>query len=127
MPLRATTPISERRAAEPVPRKSAYGRLLDHFHTHPQGRLHEILFWNGAGLLLGGITFAAYATGRLSLPLALILAIVAICLFLWGFLPQKRPKAAPPPVGRLRAEKKAAVKASKEEGRRARAAKRGER
>ena len=110
-----------------MPRKSAYGRLLDHFHTHPKGRLHEMLFWNGVGLLLGGLTLVGYVTGRLSLPLALVAAIVSLCLFLWGFLPQRKPKPAPRPVGRLRAEKAAAAKASKEEGRRARAAKRGER
>lgn len=110
-----------------MPRKSAFGRLLDHFHTHPRGRLHEMLFWNGAGLLLGILTWVAFATDNLALPLALILGIVAVCVFLWGFLPQRKAKAAPRPAGRLRAEKIAAARASKEEGRRARAAKRGER
>lgn len=116
-----------RSACRPVPRKSAFGRLLDHFHTHPKGRLHEMLFWNGMGLTLGVLTGVGYFGGFLSLPLALIAGIVSLCLFLWGFLPQKKAKPAPPLKGRLRAEKAAAARASKEEGRRARAAKRGER
>lgn len=99
-------------------RQSAFSRLLDHFHTHPRGRLHEVLFWNGLGLLLGLLTWLAYARDWLSLPLALIAGIVALCVFLWGFLPQK--KAAPPqePPGRRRAEIAKAVKAGKQEGRR---------
>jgi hypothetical protein len=102
-----------------VPRpKSAFSRLLDHFHTHPRGRLHEMLFWNGVGLLAGGLTYLSYVMDWLSLPLALIAAIVALCLFLWGFLPQKKappPKALP---GRKRAEIAKAVKEGKKERRR---------
>lgn len=110
-----------------MPRQSAFGRLLHHFHTHPKGRLHEFLFWSGLGVVLGLLSWWAYATGRLSLPLALIAWIVAACFAGWSLLPQR--KAPPPPKlpGRLRAEKVAAVKASKEEGRRAKAAKRGDR
>jgi hypothetical protein len=112
-----------------VPRKSAFGRLLDHFHTHPQGRLHEILFWNGLGLVLGALALALFLfyDSPSAVPFSLLLGIVALCVFLWGYLPQKKAKPAPRPAGRLRAEKAAAARASKEEGRRARAAKRGDR
>ena len=103
-----------------MPRRSAFERLLDHFHNHPKGRLHEMLFWNGVGLLVGGLTFAAYALDWLALPLALIGGIVAACLFLWGFLPQKKARPPPPAPGRKRAEIAEAVRASKKERRKAR-------
>lgn len=109
-----------------MPRKSAASRMFEHFHTHPRGRLHEILFFGGLGLALGFGAFFGWRTGHVSVPIAWMLAIVALCLVLFGLLPQRKPKKAPePPPGRLRAEKAAAVKASKEEGKRARAAKRG--
>lgn len=109
-------------------RKSAFGRLLDHFHTHPRGRLHEFLFWSGAGVLVGVLTLAGWRFGYVSDPIAWMLAVIAACLVLFALLPQRKPKRAPEPLpGRLRAERAAAVKASKEEGKRARAAKRGER
>ena len=110
-----------------MPRRSAYGRLLDHFHTHPKGRLHEFLFWTVLGALLAGLTAVAYFTDNLSLPLSLIAWIIAACFVGWAFLPQKK---APPPkksTGRLRAEKAEAVRQSKAEGRRFKAAKRGDR
>lgn len=109
-------------------RKSAFGRLLDHFHTHPRGRQHEVLFWCGFGVALGLLALLGWRAGYVSEPIAWMLGVVALALVLFGLLPQRKPKKAPePPAGRLRAEKAAAVKASKEEGKRARAAKRGER
>lgn len=110
-----------------MPRETAYGRLLRHFHTHPKGRLHEVLFFTGLGLLLGGGAWIAHLAGKLSLPLALICVIVAICFVGIALLPQKRVAQRPDPPGRLRAEKAKAVRASKEEGKRFKAAKRGER
>lgn len=102
--------------------------MIHHFHTHPQGRLREILFWEALGLGLAALAYFPWRAGALTTPLALMLGIVALCFIGWGFLPHNKPKQAPPPpTGRLRAEKAAAVKASKEEGRRAKAAKRGER
>jgi len=109
-------------------RKTAFSRLLDHFHTHPRGRLHEIMFWGGIGVALGLLTLLGWRTGVVSDPFAWMLAVIAACFVGFALLPQRRPKrAAEPPAGRLRAQKAAAVKASKEEGKRARAAKRGER
>ena len=109
-------------------RKSAFGRLLDHFHTHPRGRLHEVLFWGGLGVLLGGLALAGWRFGYVSDPIAWMLGVIALCFVLFALLPQRKPRrVAEPPAGRLRAEKAAAVRASKEEGKRARAAKRGER
>ena len=109
-------------------KRSAFGRLLDHFHTHPRGRLHEVLFWAGLGLLLGILTFLGWRFGYVSDPIAWMLVVISACFILFALLPQRKPKrVAEPPAGRLRAQKAAAVRASKEEGKRARAAKRGER
>lgn len=102
--------------------------MFEHFHTHPQGRRHEILFFGGLGLTLGVLTFLGWRFGYVSDPIAWMLEIIAACILGFGLLPQRKPKRAPePPAGRLRAERAAAVKASKEEGKRFRAAKRGER
>lgn len=101
-----------------VPRQSAFGRLLHHFHTHPKGRLHEFLFWTGLGALLGATSWLAYWRDLLSLPLALIAWIVAACLVGWAFLPQRKGPAPPPPPGRRRAEIAKAVQASKKERKR---------
>lgn len=97
-----------------MPRESAFSRLLRHFHTHPQGRLHEILFWVGLGVLVGGLSFLAWRTGNLSTPLALMAGVISICLVGWAFLPQRKDRAPPPlPPGKrgaiakqLRANKK---------------------
>jgi hypothetical protein len=79
-------------------RRGAWTRLQDHFHTHPQGRLHEFLFWAGSGLVLGVLAFAGWRSDKVSTPIALILAIVAACLVLWSFLPQApRKEIAPRP------------------------------
>lgn len=110
-----------------MPRRSWFGRLLDHFHTHPKGRLHEFLFWAGLGLALGLATFVGWRAGYVNDPFAWILLIVSACFVLWSLLPQRKPKAKPPPAGRLRAERAEAVRASKEEGKRRAAAKRGQR
>ena len=100
--------------------------MFEHFHTHPKGRLHEVLFFAGLGLTLGLLTLLGWRFGYVSDPIAWMLEIIAACLVGFGLLPQRKPKRAPePPAGRLRAQKAEAVKASKEEGKRARAAKRG--
>ena len=106
-------------------RRSAFGRLLDHFHTHPKGRLHEFFFWAGLGVVVAVLTFFGWRAGVVNTAFAWILAIVAACFFLWALLPRPKQRVAEPPSGRLRAERAAAVRASKEEGRRAKAAKRG--
>ena len=101
-----------------MPRESAFGKLLHHFHTHPKGRLHEFLFWSGLGLALGLAAVLGYRLGYVSLPFFLIMAIIAVCLVGWSLLPQKK---APPPkayTGRLRAEVARNVEASKAERKR---------
>lgn len=79
----------------PVPRKSAWSRLQEHFHTHPRGRLHEFAFWSGLGLALGAFAYFGWQLDWLSTPIALMLGIIAACLFGWAFLPQT-PRKAPP-------------------------------
>lgn len=107
-------------------RRTAFGKILDHFHTHPRGRLHEFLFWAGLGAALALLTLWGRSSGTLSEPIGWMLYIVAACFLLWSLLPQRKPKTqAEPPAGRLRAQKAEAVRASKEEGKQARAAKRG--
>lgn len=76
-------------------RRSPFTRLLDHFHTHPQGRLQEFLFWAGLGVALGGLTYWLWRIDFLSDPIAWILGIVALCFIGWAFLP--RGRAAPKP------------------------------
>lgn len=112
----AKTPLSGLPFRRVVPRKTPFGRLLDHFHTHPRGRLHEFLFWSGLGVVLAALAWLAYQGGFLNLPLMLIAEIVALCFIGWSFLPQK--KVAPPklPPGK-RAEIAKAVRASKAERR----------
>ena len=103
-----------------MPRKTAFGRLLDHFHTHPRGRLHEFLFWSGLGVTLGAVAYVAYARDVLNLPLMLICEIIALCLIGWSFLPQKKVAPKPLPPGKRRAEIAQAVRESKKETKRAR-------
>lgn len=73
-------------------RESAFGRLNRHFHEHPQGRLHEFAFWAGLGLAVGGFALWGYLAGWMSTPFVLMTAVVGGCLFLWAFLPQRKPK-----------------------------------
>lgn len=89
-----------------VPRKSAFARLIEHFHTHPRGRLHEILFWSGIGLALGAGSLLAWWTDKLSTPLALMAAVIAACFVGWAFLPQRREAPPPPKPGRLRQQRR---------------------
>lgn len=89
-----------------MPRKSRFALLLDHFHTHPQGRLHEMLFWNGAGLVLGALAFAGWKLGYINDAFGLLFGIVALCLAGFGWLPQRRPAPPPEKVGRLRPDPK---------------------
>lgn len=77
---------------------------MRHFHTHPHGRLHEILFWGGIGLVLGAVAFFGWRGGWLSTPLALMLAIVAACFVLWAMLPQRKARAPPPVASGKRGE-----------------------
>lgn len=76
-------------------RPSRFARLIDHFHTHPQGRLHELLFWFGLGAAIGGFALWGWLAGWMSTAIALVLAVIAITLALWSLLPQHRP-AKPP-------------------------------
>lgn len=98
-------------------RESAYGRLVRHFHTHPQGRLHEILFWSGLALLTGALAFFGWKNDKVNDPIALILAVIALCFLGFGLLPQKRPPTPPPPKGK-RGEIAKQVKESKAEKKR---------
>lgn len=86
--------------ASKVPRESAFQRLVRHFHEHPRGRFHEFLFWAGLGLTLGALALWGHFAGWMSLPYVLMVGIVALCLFGWAFLPQKRGAPKPPPVGK---------------------------
>lgn len=70
--------------------------MQDHFHTHPKGRLHEIMFWAGSGLILGALAYIGWQTDNLSTPIALIFAVIALCLVGWSALPPARKPAAPP-------------------------------
>ena len=101
-----------------VGRRSAFGRLLDHFHTHPQGRIHEFAFWFsiGAALLLG--TWSGYRSDLIGEPIALILVVVALAFMAWSLLPQRK-KGAPPklPPGK-RGEIAQKVRDSKDERKR---------
>lgn len=101
-----------------MPRESAFTRLIHHFHEHPQGRFHEILFWSGLGVLLGAIAYLAWRFERLSDPLALILAIIAVCFVGWAFLPQRKSRAPPPLPPGKRGEIAKQVQQSKAEKKR---------
>ena len=79
-----------------MPRESAFGKLNRHFHTHPQGRLHEIAFWTGLAVLMGGFALLGWRQGWISVPIALILAVIAICFVLWSLLPPRKGAAKPP-------------------------------
>lgn len=78
-------------------KRGAFARLLDHFHTHPSGRLHEFLFWAGLGALLLLGAWWGYRTDFLNAPIALILVVLGISLLLWSLLPQRKPKPKPAP------------------------------
>lgn len=99
-------------------RKSLASRLFDHFHEHPRGRLHELLFFAGLGVALGAGTYVAWRVDLVSDPIAWMLAIVAACLVLFALLPQKKRAAAPPAaVAGKRAKIAEQVRASKKEKR----------
>ena len=92
--------------------------MLDHFHHHPRGRLHEFLFFLAVALVIGGLDFWAWKADQLNDPLALLVAIVAFCFFGFGLLPQKKPKAPPaPPLKGKRGQIAQQVQASKAEKR----------
>lgn len=97
-----------------MPRESWFGKLNRHFHTHPQGRLHEILFWAVIGVVIGAFALVAWMRGWLSTPLALMLAVVALCFLSWAFLPQKKVAPKPLPKGK-RGQIAKQVAASKDE------------
>lgn len=99
-----------------VPRESPFGRLIRHFHEHPQGRLHEILFWGSIGLALGIVAFLSWRARWLSTPLALMLGIVAACFVGWAMLPHPKARAPPPlPKGKRGeiAQQRAQIKAKR--------------
>ncbi|HET6406100.1 MAG TPA: hypothetical protein VFH78_15775 [Candidatus Thermoplasmatota archaeon] len=98
-----------------MPRESWFGKLNRHFHTHPQGRLHEILFWSGMGVVLGAVSFFGWRTGHVSTPFALMLAVVSVCLIGWGLLPRAKTRAPPPLPKGKRGEIAKKVRASKAE------------
>lgn len=100
-----------------APRPGPYARLLDHFHTHPYGRLQEFLFWTAVGLVLGGLAYWGWATGHLSTPLALLIGVVALCFVGFAMLPQRKRAAPPPPPKGKRGQIAQQVKASKAEKR----------
>lgn len=87
-----------------VPRESSFGRLVRHFHEHPQGRLHEILFWGGIGLAMGAFAFFGWRADWLSTPIALMLGVVAACFLLWAMLPQRKSKGPPKVIPGKRGE-----------------------
>jgi len=83
-----------------VPRESVFTRLVHHFHEHPQGRLHEILFWAGLGVVVGAGAYIGWRTGAVNDGIALILAVVAVCLVGFALLPQRKVKPRPIPPGK---------------------------
>ena len=86
------------RPARAVPRREGwFARLNTHFHTHPKGRQHEFLFWFVLGAALGAFALIGWRVGWLNTAIALVLAVVAVCLILWAFLPQQRKPSAPTP------------------------------
>lgn len=107
--------------ADRVPaRESWFGRMNRHFHEHPQGRLHEILFWAGLGLAMGLFALFAWKLRWVATPFALLIGLVALCLFLWAFLPQKKA-AAPPPLpkgkrGEIQKQRKEILSSRKPKG-----------
>ena len=98
-----------------MPRESWFGKLLRFFHTHPQGRLYEVLFWTGIGLVLGALAYFGWRAGKVSTPIALMLAIVAACFIGWALLPRAKQRAPPPLPEGKRGEIAAKVRASKAE------------
>lgn len=104
-----------------MPRESWFAKLNRHFTTHPKGRVHEILFWAGIGVVMGVTAFLLWRADKLSTPLALMLAVVSLCFVGWAFLPRPKTRAPPPlPEGR-RGEIAAKVRASKAERKRKKA------
>lgn len=101
-----------------MPRESASTRLIRHFHEHPRGRLHEISFWIGIGGALGGLTYLGWRVGRINTPIALILAIVAVCIVGFAALPQRQARAPPPLPPGKRGEIARKVRESKAEKKR---------
>lgn len=100
-----------------MPRKSAYGKLLDFFHTHRYGRLAEIGFWLAMGGALGLLGWWVWTTYH-NQGLAFLIWLVAFCVAAFGLLPQKKAKAAAPKTGRRRAQIADLVEASKAEKKR---------
>lgn len=101
------------------PPKSAYSRLLDHFHTHPKGRLHEMLFWLSLGGAMSAFAIFGWLAGWISEPIAWLIGIVGVCLVGFGILPRHKKHyhgPAPIPKGK-RGVIAQQVKASKSEKR----------
>lgn len=95
------------------PRKSAFARLQDVFHTHPRGRLYEIAFWGGLGVLFLVVAVVGYFQGWLFTPFAWIVGIIGACMVGFAVLPRHRSKRGPAPLppgkrGQLAKQKRAA-------------------
>lgn len=101
-----------------MPRESAFGRLLRHFQEHPQGRLHEFLFWAAIGALLLLGAFLGWRTGNVSTPISLMLAVVGVCFVGWAMLPRAKTRGPPPLPKGKRGEIAKKVRASKAEKKR---------
>lgn len=103
-----------------MPRQGWFGRLNAHFHTHPRGRLHEMLFWLAIGLGFGAFAFFGWSggDGPVSTPFALMFGVISLCFVGWAFLPRAKTKAAPPLPQGKRGEIAQKVRQSKAERKR---------
>lgn len=101
-----------------VARKTAFGRLLDTFHSSPHGRVYEFLFWAGIGVALLAFAVTGWLVGWISTPIAWMMGIVGACFFGWAFLPRARQRAPPPLPKGKRGEIAQQVRASKAEAKR---------
>lgn len=104
-------------------RKSPSAHLLDFFHTHPHGRVYEVLFWGGIGVAALALAWIGVARGWMSEPLGWLLGIVGACFLAFALLPHPRRDKRKghghdePPLKGKRAQIAQQVKASKAEKR----------
>ena len=88
-------------------------RLFDHFHDHPRGRVHELLFFSAIGALFLLGAWIGYKKDALSEPIAWLIALVGACFVGFSVLPQKKRAPGPPPPKGKRGEQAAIRKANK--------------
>lgn len=81
-----------------APRLGWFGKLIEHFHTHPNGRLHEFLFWFGLGAGLGLFALWGWMAGWMSDAIALVLGVIALSFAGWSLLPQHKVAPKKPPA-----------------------------